>query len=448
MSDLQTLIKRISIDPVHNESFVYYDIDNGKISKVSSKNIYTEGLSILPVPSEEIQPILTGEKKTEDFIVTYDVSLKQMRVKEITYDDTHNSAATMTYKLPVIMQSHDAHFTLKRIYEGTNIFVWDKTKRYKTNDHIYYNTSIYKINKDIEHNTDFNTDEHQEIKTDVVLTTIPTQTHSIEIPVYTSQYAGINVDVWYDNLSHLGGQHVWYQNSVYKILKDQDADTKFTLDNAALLVSDVKLFEDENIHLKFDTNLYPGDIILKNNKLYSISFEKTEIEKDKSLVFFYNSKNTKITYDPNNNEYEETDLNKDSKEKTKNDISLDLVKTEDLLNGQIVLCGMNLFIVEVSRDYDIIIQQNTVSKYWNIQVNPYTKRFLRTSGYRPSENLYFSITAKHDPNLLIRSLEFKISDLLTEMNPVIPFKYESEADPNDVSIFTAKYFDSYAHEVL
>ena len=136
-----------------------------------------------------------------------------------------------------------------------------------------------------------------------------------------------------------------------------------------------------------------------------------------------------------------------------NNISLDVKRFERFNvkdNGKIVLCGRYLYQIEVSRDYDIIIQQNTIFKHWNIQINPYTKKFLRTSGYKPNDNLYFSLTAKHDPNLLIRSLQFKISDLLAhdDQNPIIPFKYESESDSNDVSIFTAKYFDSYAHEVI
>ena len=33
-----------------------------------------------------------------------------------------------------------------------------------------------------------------------------------------------------------------------------------------------------------------------------------------------------------------------------------------------------------------------------------------------------------------------------EKNLVIPFDYDSEMD--DVSLYTAKYFDSYAHEVI
>ena len=65
-----------------------------------------------------------------------------------------------------------------------------------------------------------------------------------------------------------------------------------------------------------------------------------------------------------------------------------------------------------------------------------------------NEKLYFSVTSKYDPNILYRSLEFTIGDLLDEASSIIPFIYESENSVDDVSIYTAKYFDSYAHEVI
>ncbi len=453
MSSLQDLIKKIQVSSVSADSYVYYTKETGKIHKISSRNVPNDEYEVIAIPQEEVKPILSGERRSEEFTITYDLSLKQIRLKEIAYDDSHNTASTMTYKLPVIRQVHDSHFTLNRIYEGVDVYIWDQTKRYNTNDCVFYKNSIYKIKEDIVSNKKFNTRTHQKIVSEVKLTTIPTQAHTIEQPVFTQQYNGIKIDVWYDNLSHLAGQHVWHNNCVYKILKDQNADTTFSLDNAEILIDNVKLFDDKNEHLPFDTKLYLGDIVLKNNSLYSVSFEKVNIEKDKSLIYFYNSKNTKIVFDPNENFSTEYDLNKNTNEKIENNISLDVKRFERFNvkdNGKIVLCGRYLYQIEVSRDYDIIIQQNTIFKHWNIQINPYTKKFLRTSGYNPNDNLYFSLTAKHDPNLLIRSLQFKISDLLAhdDQNPIIPFKYESESDPNDVSIFTAKYFDSYAHEVI
>jgi len=453
MSDLQSLLKKLSVTTVATQSYVYYEKETGKINKVSSRNTFEEGFEIFNIDTEEVKHILTGERRTEEFIVTYDVSLKHMRIKEIAYDDSYNTADTMTYKLPVIRQVHDAHFTLNRIYEDVDIYIWDSSKGYNVNDYVFYKNIIYRIKEDLIPNKKFNTRKHQKIVGEVKLTTIPTQSHTIEQPVFTQQYNGITVDVWYNNLNHLAGQHVWYNNCVYKLLKDQDADTTFSLDNTEILISNVKLFDDKNEHLPFDTKLYLGDLVLKNNSLYSISFEKVNIEKDKSLIYFYNAKNTKIVFNPNENSCTEYDLNKNTNVNIENNIVLDVKRFERFNtkdNGKLVLCGRYLYQIEVSRDYDIIIQQNTIFKHWNIQINPYTKKFLRTSGYKPNDNLYFSLTTKHDPNLLIRSLQFKISDLLEhdDQNPIIPFIYESESEANAVSIFTAKYFDSYAHEVI
>jgi len=125
-----------------------------------------------------------------------------------------------------------------------------------------------------------------------------------------------------------------------------------------------------------------------------------------------------------------------------------LSETTDLKNGQTILCGKSLYQIVANKAYDIIVQQNTLSKSWSLLLNPYTKKFLQASGYRSDETLYFSVTAKYDPNVLYRSLEFTVGDLLSDASSVVPFIFESEADSKDVSIYTAKYFDSYAHEVV
>ena len=107
-----------------------------------------------------------------------------------------------------------------------------------------------------------------------------------------------------------------------------------------------------------------------------------------------------------------------------------------------------MYQVQVNKEYDIIVRQNTQNKTWSMMINPYTKKFLQTSGYNPKERLYFSVTSKYDPNILYRSLEFTIGDLLNETQSVIPFIYDIENNSDDVSIYTAKYFENYAHEVI
>tara|TARA_B110000503_G_scaffold83166_1_gene126871 strand:- start:1125 stop:1760 length:636 start_codon:yes stop_codon:yes gene_type:complete len=211
MSDLQSLLKRLSVSPVNTMSYVYYNKVTGKIHKISSKNIPEEGFEVFEVENEEVTPILTGEKRTEEFVIFYDVSLKQIRLKAVAYDDSYSTAATLCYQLPAIK---------------------------------------------------------------------------------------------------------------------------------------------------------------------------------------YNS-------------------------------------TDD-----------------VSLESDIVIRQDINNGEWNIRINPHTKKFLRMSGYNLKETLYFSVTSKYDPNILYRSLEFTIGNLISNNVSVIPFIYDTESNANGVSIYTAKYFDSYTHEVI
>lgn len=309
MSDLQSLIKRLSTGPASTQSYVYYNKETGKIYKVSSNNVPEKDLEIFEIPTKEVETILTGERRTEEFIITYDVSLKQIRLKEVAYDDTHNTASTMCYELPTITALDKQQF---------------------------------------------------------------------EESFLTPQYTDIHIDVWYNELLHLAGQHVWKDDTVYKLLKDQDADTEFNIDNADVIVNNVKLYADENKNLNINHTITNGDLILKNNKIFVFDYKRFNVESN----------------------------------------------------------------------HDIIICQDTVAGSWNIKINEYTKKFLIMSGYNPKETLYFSITSKYDPNILYRSLEFNIGNIINESQSVIPFIYDSEYDPNNVSIYTAKYFENYAHEII
>ena len=314
MSSLHDLIKKIHIERPKLESYVYYEKGTGKIHKISPSKLLTEDFEVISIPHEELKPLLTGQKRTDEFIIVYDVSLKQIRLKEVAYDDSHNTAATMCYQLPIIIRNDSS---------------------------MYLNNYEYEIG-------------------------------------LSPQYIGIHIDVWYDELSHLAGQHVWINESVYKLLKDQPANTKFTTDNAELFIENVKMYSDENKELKPSNDIVAGDLILKYNNLYLYT---------------------------------------------------------------VVTNNINL-------QNDIVIRQDTKHGHWNIIINPQTKKFLRMSGYNPKEVLYFSVTEKYNPNILYRSLEFTIGELLFEESSIIPFIYDAESDLNNVSIYTAKYFDKYVHEII
>lgn len=98
--------------------------------------------------------------------------------------------------------------------------------------------------------------------------------------------------------------------------------------------------------------------------------------------------------------------------------------------------------------YDIIIEQNICHKHWSILISPKTKSFLEDTGVNLQQTLYFSITSKYDPNILYRSLEFSMLSLLQPTQSTVPFIYESEGNIEGVSIYTARYFNSYIHNIV
>jgi plasmid maintenance system killer protein len=446
MSSLQDLIKKIQVSAVITDSYVYYTKETGKIHKISSRNVPNDEYEVIAIPQEEVKPILSGERRTEEFTITYDLSLKQIKLKEIAYDDSHNTASTMCYQLPIIKNSHDAHVALEHVYEGVEVYVYDPSCNYSKGQCVWYNNNVYKLATDTSADTEFDLTTHKIFVEDVVLTVLPTQNQYTEKLTMQPEYVGVRVDVWYKELSHLAGQHVWLNGTVYKLLKDQSVDTEFTMENAEVIVSNVKLYADENKSLKTVQNVVVGDMLLDNNQLYSVQLISEEFDKDKISIFFFNTASTMIYY--NNENVIEADLSSIHETITYKDLKLNLIKTTDLKNGQTILSGKQLYQVRVDREYDIIVQQNTQNKTWTMMINPYTKKFLQTSGYKPTERLYFSVTSKYDPNILYRSLEFTVGDLLSDKTSVIPFITDLEQDSTDVSIYTAKYFDSYAHEVI
>ena len=418
MSSLQDLIKKIQIGKVSSDSYVYYDKESGKIHKISPTNNIEEGFEVVSISNEEVKPILTGERRTDEFIVTYDVSLKQLRLKEVAYDNNYNTAAVMTYQLPVIKNLLSGHASLEEIYDGVDIFMYNSEYDYEAGTCVWYENNVYKLKKFINEDIEFNPDEHILFVENAILCSLPNQLRIKEKVVMQPEYVGVHVDVWYKELFHLAGQHVWINGVVYKLLNDQDSGTDFTMDNSEKIIGNVKLFNDENKMLETNKALVKGDVILDNNKLYSVDFEEQEMDENDISTFFYFNSTITTTID-------------------------DLIPVTDLKNGQKLLSGKRLYHLVFNKDYDIIVRQNTQDKVWDMVINPYTKKFLKNS----NEILHFSITSKYDPNILYRSLEFNVGELI-EKSAVIPFMYDIESSAENVSIYTAKYFDSYAHEVI
>lgn len=185
---------------------------------------------------------------------------------------------------------------LKPEYQGVKVDVWYDELEHYTGQHVYVENSVYRIKDYQKNNTKFNIDNAVLIKDNVKLISDSNRNLKFSRPrnnnivlkdnflyqvlqedipniVLTPQYEGINVDIWYRELEHVAGQHVYYENAVYRIKKQVPVYTDFSDEFAEKIIDNIKLFDDENLLLSFD-QIKVFDIILSNKKLYSVEAEK------------------------------------------------------------------------------------------------------------------------------------------------------------------------------
>jgi len=97
-------------------------------------------------------------------------------------------------------------------------------------------------------------------------------------------------------------------------------------------------------------------------------------------------------------------------------------------------------------DADICVFQDTKNRCWKILLGKSLQKNLKQQGLRLNKQLSFSVTAKHDPNILYKTLFVDFSQIVRDNYAVIPFTMEFEETNSDISIFTAKMFDSYSFQ--
>lgn len=198
--------------------------------------------------------------------------------------------------------------------------------------------------------------------------------------------------------------------------------------------------------------------------------KKIQVEKATSESYVYYSKDTgkihKIssTESPDENYEVIKLLNKDvnsiltGKNKTEDFLIYFNIKTKQIElkkvknNNKLLVSETMAYKLPVELDfdnnnYDAVIKQNLIKNVWELVLNPETKNFLINNGYNLNEIIYFSITSKNDPNIFYRSIKFNLKDVI-ESNAVVAFKYDIENSTDDIGIYTAKYFNNYAHGVV
>ena len=231
------------------------------------------------------------------------------------------------------------------------------------------------------------------------------------------------------------------------MINDQSSHTCFDSKNVELVISGVVLYNDVNPDLDFNRVIGDGDTYLNNNELYSARLETTSYSKQKNVsakdILFKADKKNILLW-----RYQtKTTMLVDSTTNTKSmshENNLELYDSLNLKNGEKILLGSKLYSIGSNKDYDIIITQNLPDKNWILSLNPSTLKFFKLSNYGQDDMLYFSITSKHDPNILYRSLQIPLSELRQKV--ILPMIYDNELE--DLSIFTTKYFTAYGHEVV
>lgn len=457
MSDIIELLKSLGNNvSVSATSYVYFDKETGKINRISSRhNNELMDLEVLEVPHHQVKDILEGTKRTDDFIVAYDVSLKQITLKEVTYESNAIVVSDSLHRLPVAHRVYEEDNNqpdqvFKEIYDGMDVFLWVADQKYHKDSLIWFEDTVYLVLEDFK-DKDFPKDKVRLYVKDVVLTTIPSKLN-IDARVHERAYVGIFTDVWYDELEHLAGQHVWHAGTVYRLKKDQKANTKFKKSNAKVIYENVKLKDDVNKTLKFD-KVKIGDLYLDHNLMYVYNIKVNDLLPNDKLINWNISKDQVAIYDSKTKTIfkwflEKTDDRKFEFVYETIDNDLTMVDITTLRKGQKFI--LNSKIVEVSDiDSDLVISENRVTKHWEIRLSNSMKRFFEITKYKTDNiTLHVSVTSKYDPNVLYRTFEFSLKDLVINHYNQFPFETDEEFEGTDMSIYTTKYFDSYLHEIL
>lgn len=206
--------------------------------------------------------------------------------------------------------------TLQQEYKGIKVDIWYNNLTHIKGQHIWYKNNVYIVENTMLPSENFLFDNvkllvpnvkilkdenslithHQVSKNDIVLSDNLLYTVLEEDSKYhcelTPEYKGVHVDVWYDELAHIKDQHVWIDNKVYKLTQDVPKDTVFNKKYGKLLVDNsVKLYKDENKSLLFE-NPALGDLVLSNNKLYSVKSQVTVDYVEQACALAMSIKNT------------------------------------------------------------------------------------------------------------------------------------------------------------
>ena len=111
-------------------------------------------------------------------------------------------------------------------------------------------------------------------------------------------------------------------------------------------------------------------------------------------------------------------------------------------NNDQVISAFMYEIPSTANEKEISIIQDMKNKCWRLELDKSFLKHLEENNIDSDPtSQFYSITKKHDPNILYRLIKF--NDTQT-----IPFEYDFEFDLKPISIYTTRKFSSYVYEVI
>lgn len=203
-------------------------------------------------------------------------------------------------------------------------------------------------------------------------------------------------------------------DDIFKILKDKELENQ----------------KEKKFYIYYDPRT--GDIVHFRNYIENDSYPFIEVAESE----FENS-----IAEIDINEYFIT--NKDNKAKLVKRIDKEFEK----LNVDALVYQIPKIAVENRRQakqysFDILIEQNNKDKCFYLRISSEVHEKFSSQRNLTSLVFNFYVTAENDPNILYQTLEFKMSDLISNEYYTIEFDGFIEEKCN---IFTRKYFQTYLH---
>ena len=105
-------------------------------------------------------------------------------------------------------------------------------------------------------------------------------------------------------------------------------------------------------------------------------------------------------------------------------------------------------VIQKTKKIDVLVQQDFKNCVWKIFLSDKISESLKQEAVYIRSSLFFSITQKNNPNILYRTINCSIAELVENEFVEFPFESQFEIDKVNLSVYTSTYFDVYKYEVL